>query len=175
MCKLVINEARLLGIAGNYLGDRKLSSELGRTLRLSPSLSSSRNDLKSIDSTSLLAGEGSKELELLCLKEAWASFTPFNFLDGRPANHIKCLVCTDWKDWYKQGFQIIISTLWHCTNVYFKLVKILFNFFFFQWSSPSPRGRPKSPNLFLPRTPTSPFSFSSGMRSSTFSRTLGEF
>ena len=97
MCKLVINEAQLLGIAGNYLGDRKLSSELGRTLRLSPSLSSSRNDLKSIDSTSLLAGDGSKELELLCLKEAWASFTPFNFFDGRPAKHIKFLDCNDWK------------------------------------------------------------------------------
>ena len=88
VCKLVINEAGLLGMGGNYLGERKLSSELGRTLRLSPSLSSSRNDLKSTDSTSLLAGEGSNELELLCLKEALASFTPFNFLNGRPANHM---------------------------------------------------------------------------------------
>ena len=84
-------------MGGNYLGERKLSSELGRTLRLSPSLSSSRNDLKSKDSTSLLAGDGSKELELLCLKEACASFTPFNFFDGRPAKYIKFLDATDRK------------------------------------------------------------------------------
>ena len=67
----------------HYLGDRKLSSELGRRLRESPSLSSSRKERKSTDSTSLLAGEGSNELQLLPLVVDWLR-RALAFFDGRP-------------------------------------------------------------------------------------------
>ena len=68
--------AAMLGEFGSvyYLGARKLSTELGRRVRLS-SPSSSNRVLKSRLSTSLVAGDCSMELELelwlLRLKVAW--------------------------------------------------------------------------------------------------------